>query len=185
MAWIANGNCVEWHGHGRPEVRPSEAWRCRPSGLLTPALARLPLVGRRPGAFGDDPQAAVAPCRPSAVKEARGSASRSGSAPVRAASLISFLVTPTATISPLPASMPMCGLRQYRRRDVPCFSTGHPPAPESFSRVLSTSKCSGPVPGCRHGGASSILVRWPNVEWPGTARSSPGSSIAEPTSPSV
>ena len=29
-----------------------------------------------------------------------------------------------ATISPLPASMPMCNLRQARRFVVPCFSNG-------------------------------------------------------------
>jgi hypothetical protein len=31
----------------------------------------------------------------------------------------------TATISPLSASMPICSLRQDRRRYVPCFSTNH------------------------------------------------------------
>jgi hypothetical protein len=36
-----------------------------------------------------------------------------------AASSISFLVTSTATISPLSASTPICSLRQDRRRDVP------------------------------------------------------------------
>src|SRR5271165_2123178 len=73
------------------------------------------------------------------------------SASAIAASSTSFLVTSTATISPLTASTPICSLRQDRRRDVPCFSTSHSPAPPSFSPVLSTSKCSGPV-AARRGG---------------------------------
>ena len=54
-----------------------------------------------------------------------------------------------ATISPLSPSRPICSLRQDRRRDVPCFSTNHSPAPPSFRPLLSTSKCSGPAAQCR------------------------------------
>src|ERR1700756_6039153 len=49
-------------------------------------------------------------------------------------------------------------LRQDRRRDVPCFSTSHSPAPPSFRPVLSTSKCSGPGPDRRSGGMSNALL---------------------------
>jgi hypothetical protein len=34
----------------------------------------------------------------------------------------------------------VCSLRHERRRDVPCFSTSHSPAPPSFRPVLSTSR---------------------------------------------
>ena len=34
----------------------------------------------------------------------------------------------------------VCSFRHERRRDVPCFSTSHSPAPPSFRPVLSTSK---------------------------------------------
>src|SRR5207302_7898864 len=37
----------------------------------------------------------------------------------------------------------LCSLRHDRRRFVPCFSTGHSPAPDSFSPVLSTIRCTG------------------------------------------
>jgi hypothetical protein len=70
-------------------------------------------------------------------------------------------------------------------RDVPCFSTSHSPAPPSFRQVLSTSKCSGPVPLRRSGGTSSVLARRLSVEWSGTARSSPSRPMTEPISPSV
>src|SRR5208283_1088493 len=76
-------------------------------------------------------------------------------------------------------------LRHDRRRDVPCFSISHSPAPLSFSPALSTSKCSGPVPARRSGGTSSVFARRLSVEWSGTARSSPSSPMTEPISPSV
>jgi hypothetical protein len=50
-------------------------------------------------------------------------------------------------------------LRQDRRRDVPCFSTSNSPAPPSIRPVLSTSKCSGPVPSRRSRGTSNVLAR--------------------------
>jgi hypothetical protein len=75
-----------------------------------------------------------------------------------------FLVSSIATISPLSPSRPRCSLRQDRRRDVPCFSTNHSPAPPSFRPVLSTSKCSGPAARRRHGGTSNVLLRRLNVE---------------------
>src|SRR5450759_5966804 len=54
------------------------------------------------------------------------------------ASSTSLSVKSKATISPLPASMPMCNLRQARRFVVPCFSNNHSPAPRNFNPVLST-----------------------------------------------
>jgi hypothetical protein len=90
-----------------------------------------------------------------------------------------------ATISPLAALTPICSLRQERRRDVPCFSAKHSPAPQSFSPVLSTSKCSEPAPALRSCGTSSVLARRLKVEWSGTARSSPSSPVRELISPSV
>ena len=59
------------------------------------------------------------------------------------------------------------------------------PAPPSFRPVLSTSKCSGPVPERRSGGISSVLLRRLSVEWSGTVRSSPRRAMTEPMSPSV
>ena len=41
----------------------------------------------------------------------------------------------------------MCSLRHDRRVFVPCFSSSHSPEPQSFSPVLSTSRCTGPEPG--------------------------------------
>src|SRR6201998_2037794 len=61
----------------------------------------------------------------------------------------------------------------------------HSPAPPSFRPVLSTSKCSGPVPDRRSGGMSSVWLRRLSVEWSGTVRSSPRSAMMEPISPSV
>jgi hypothetical protein len=58
-------------------------------------------------------------------------------------------------------------------------------APPSFRPVLSTSKCSGPVPSRRSGGTSSVFARRLKVEWSGAARSSPSSPMTEPISPSV
>jgi hypothetical protein len=65
--------------------------------------------------------------------------------------VVALLVSSIATISPLSPSRPICSLRHDRRRDVPCFSTSHSPAPPSFRPVLSTSKCSGPAPSRRRG----------------------------------
>src|SRR3954469_12838671 len=57
------------------------------------------------------------------------------------ASSTSFAVSAAATISPVLASMPICSFLQERRVFVPCFSTSHSPAPQSFNPVLSTSRC--------------------------------------------
>src|SRR4051794_40563711 len=81
--------------------------------------------------------------------------------------------------------MPMCSLRQDRRREVPCFSTSHSPAPWSFSPVLSTRRCNGPVPHRRSGGMLSVLLRRLIAEWSGTLRSRPSRAIMEPMSPSA
>ena len=96
-----------------------------------------------------------------------------------------FLASSTATISPLSPSTPICRFRQDRRREAPCFSTSHSPAPPSFTPVLSTSRCSGPVPSLRRSGTCSVLARRLKVEWSGTARSNPSNSMMEPMSPSV
>ena len=80
-----------------------------------------------------------------AVNDVIGSLTWSSSATVRAASSTSFLVSSIVTISPLTASMPICNLRQDRRRDAPCFSTSHSPAPPILRPVLSTRRWSGPV----------------------------------------
>src|SRR5213592_17072 len=53
----------------------------------------------------------------------------------------SLVVSAAATTRPVSASTPMCSLRHDRRRLVPCFSTNHSPAPESFNPVLSTNRC--------------------------------------------
>lgn len=54
-------------------------------------------------------------------------------------------VNVAATICPVPMSTPTWNLRHERRLVEPCFSTSHSPGPLSFSPVLSTSRCSGPV----------------------------------------
>src|SRR5205085_3424639 len=53
----------------------------------------------------------------------------------------SLVVSAAATTRPVSASTPMCSLRHDRRRLVPCFSTSHSPAPDSFNPVLSTNRC--------------------------------------------
>ena len=45
--------------------------------------------------------------------------------------------------------MPRCSFRQDRRVLVPCFSISHSPGPHSFRPVLSTSRCTGSLPGPR------------------------------------
>jgi hypothetical protein len=45
----------------------------------------------------------------------------------------SLVVSAAATMRPVSASIPMCSLRDDRRRLVPCFSTNHSPAPHSFN----------------------------------------------------
>ena len=109
----------------------------------------------------------------------------SSSAWTTAPSSSSFLITSMPTISPPAASIPICSFRQDRRRDVPRFSNSHSPAPLRSRPVLSTSKCSGPVPARRSGGASSVFARRLKEEWSGTARSSPSSQVTEPIRPSV
>jgi Transposase DDE domain len=91
-------------------------------------------------------------------------ATEPSSASAIAASSISFLVTATAAISLLSASTSICSFRHDRRRDAPCFSTSHSPAPPSFRPVLSTSRCSGPVSGRRSDGTSSVFARRLSVE---------------------
>ena len=49
-------------------------------------------------------------------------------------------VSSDARICPVPASTPMCSLRQDRRLWVPCFSISHSPGPHSRRSVLSTSR---------------------------------------------
>lgn len=121
----------------------------------------------------------------SEARSATGSVSWSISTGVREASSISPFVRSTATISPLSASMPMCSFRQDLRREVLCFSTSQAPAPPSFSPVLSTSTCNGPVPNRPRSGTANVLDRRLKVELSGAARSRPSSSMREPTSPSV
>ena len=78
----------------------------------------------------------------------------------------------------------MCNLRQDRRVFVPCFSSSHSPEPQSFSPVLSTSRCTGPEPG-RGRTMSSVSALRLKVVWSGPARSRPSRAMMEPISPSV
>ena len=55
----------------------------------------------------------------------------------------SLVVSSDATIRPVSASTPMWILRRDRRTLVPCFSISHSPGPQSFSPVLSISRCTG------------------------------------------
>ncbi len=54
-------------------------------------------------------------------------------------------VSVAAAIRRVPVSILMCRARQERRFLAPCFSIGHSPGPHSFSPVLSTSRCGGPL----------------------------------------
>ena len=77
-------------------------------------------------------------------------------------------------------------LRQDRRVLVPCFSTSHSPAPQSFRPVLSTSRCRGSPSLRGHGrGTTSVSARRQRVVWSGTARVSPSRPMTEPIRPSV
>ncbi len=87
---------------------------------------------------------------------------------------------------PVSASKPMRSLRGDRRILVPCFSSSHSPAPQSFRPVLSTRRCRGsPSLRGRGRGTSSVSARRHRVEWSGTARSSPSRPMTEPIRPSV
>src|ERR1700674_3144659 len=72
-----------------------------------------------------------------------GSSIWSSKGPTCEPSSTSLVVNAAATIRPVSASTPMCSLRHDRRRLVPCFSTNHSPAPDSFNPVLSTNRCTG------------------------------------------
>src|SRR5216110_2822833 len=72
-----------------------------------------------------------------------GSSIWSSKGPTCEPSSTSLVVSAAATIRPASASTPMCSLRHDRRRLVPCFSTNHSPAPDSFNPVLSTNRCTG------------------------------------------
>ena len=110
----------------------------------------------------------------------------SSNGPTWEASSTSRSVSVAATIRPVSASTPTCILRQDRRVRVPCFSTSHSPAPQSFRPVLSTSRCRGSPPPHRRGrGTSSVSALRHRVVWSGTARSSPSRPMTEPISPSV
>jgi hypothetical protein len=65
---------------------------------------------------------------------------------------------------------------------VPCFSTSHSPAPNSFNPVLSTNRCTGSVLG-GVGNAGSVSARRLSVEWSGTARSRPSRWMMDPVCP--
>ena len=56
------------------------------------------------------------------------------------------------------ASVARCSTLQARRRLVPCFSISHSPGPQSFSPVLSTSRCTGALPAFGRG-TSSVSAR--------------------------
>ena len=84
----------------------------------------------------------------------------------------------------MPASVPICSLRQDRRVRVPCFSSSHSPDPHGVSPVLSTSRCMEPEPG-RGDAAASVSALRLRVEWSGTARSRPSTARTEPISPSI
>src|SRR6267378_240158 len=72
-----------------------------------------------------------------------GPSIRSSKGPTCEPSSTSLVVSAAATTRPVSASTPMCSLRHDRRRLVPCFSTNHSPAPESFNPVLSTNRMHG------------------------------------------
>src|SRR4051794_30605130 len=64
--------------------------------------------------------------------------------------------------------MPRCSFRQDRRVLVPCFSSSHSPAPQSFRPVLSTSRwTASPSLRGRGGGTSSVSARRHRVVWSG------------------
>src|SRR6201993_3313681 len=113
-----------------------------------------------------------------------GSSIWSSKGPTCEPSSTSLVVNAAATIRPVSASTPMCSLRHDRRRLVPCFSTNHSPAPDSFNPVLSTNRCTGSALG---GGPApaSVPARRLSVEWSGIARSRPSRRMTEPISPSV
>src|SRR5438309_1052087 len=94
----------------------------------------------------------------------------------------SLVVSAAATTRPVSASTPMCSLRHDRRRLVPCFSTNHSPAPDSFNPVLSTNRCTGSA---LDGGrvTANVSARRLSVEWSGMARSRPSRRMMEPISP--
>jgi hypothetical protein len=75
----------------------------------------------------------------------------------------SLSVSTEATIRPVSASVARCSTLQARRRLVPCFSMSHSLAPQSFSPVLSTSRCTGSLPAFGRG-TSSVLARRLRVE---------------------
>ena len=118
----------------------------------------------------------------SAVGDERGYRARDliKKAPTSAPSSTSLAVSDAAPIQPVPAPTPMCSFLQDRRVLVPCFSSSHSPAPQSFRPVLSTSRCkSSPSRrGCRRG-TSSVSVRQLKVEWSGTRSSTPSRPMPE------
>src|SRR4051812_23015519 len=78
----------------------------------------------------------------------------------------------------------MWSFLQDRRLRVACFSANHSPAPQSFTPVLSTSRCSGSALD-RGRGTSSVSARRLRGLWSGTGRSRPSRRRMEPISPSV
>src|SRR4051795_8934523 len=97
---------------------------------------------------------------PSAVNEATGAATWSSKGPTWEPSSTSLVVSAVATIWPVSASIPMCSFRQDRRVLVPCFSSSHSPAPQSFRPVLSTSRwTASPSLRGRGRGTSSVSAR--------------------------
>src|SRR5207248_5213247 len=117
-----------------------------------------------------------------------GSSIWSSKGPTCEPSSTSLVVNAAATIRPVSASTPMCSLRHDRRRLVPCFSTNHSPAPDSFNPVLSTNRCMGSaLDGGPDGGpaTASVSARRLSVEWSRIARSRPSRRMTEPISPSV
>src|ERR1700730_16454585 len=84
---------------------------------------------------------------PSPVNDATGPAICSSKGPTCEPSSTSLLVSSAAMICPVSASTPIWSFLQDRRVLVACFGTSHSPGPQSLSPVLSTSRCSGSLPG--------------------------------------
>src|SRR5271156_1495480 len=99
-----------------------------------------------------------------AVNDATGPAICSSKGPTCEPSSTPLLVSSAAMICPVSASTPIWSFRQDRRALVACLSTSHPPGPQSLSPVLSTSRCTGSLPG-RGGDTGNVsprrLTRWP------------------------
>ncbi len=126
----------------RPRPAMARRWRSRRVGAVAPVpLGTAPERGGTMTSASGWRAAAAAwtssrPDAPSAVKDATAPSTCSSRGPTCGPSSASLPVSADATIRPVSASVARCGLRQDRRRVVPCFSVGHPPGPAPRGAVL-------------------------------------------------